>query len=94
MTCPSCAGEPYAVTVPDLDSVFLAVACENYAAADLAVWKVRTALGLTTPTPAERGQLDALNSRRMAAYTDLVLWVDRAETARIMAQREPAVPDA
>lgn len=70
--------------VPDSNGVFLGISAANYAAADDALWKLKTELDRRNlnPTDAQHRHLTVIRARRKAAYSDLVAWVMACDTER------------
>lgn len=71
--------------VPDSNGVFLGISAANYAAADDALWRLKSELdrrGLN-PTDAQHRHLTVIRARRKAAYSDLVAWVMACESERV-----------
>ena len=77
------------VVAPDINSVYLATACEVFAAADTALWKLKAAIGDTLPpSVGERRHLEELKSRRMEAYFNVVSWANLCEADRLALEVE------
>lgn len=62
---------------------FLAVAAGNYAEADLALWRVKTALGDAQSTRQQTAHIEQLRTRRKETYFDLIAWAMTAEAERL-----------
>ena len=74
---------PVEIPVADDAGVYLAVSCNNYYNADMALWTIKAALSGRTPTSGEQTHLDQLRKRRKEAYADVVAWVMTVEAQRV-----------
>jgi len=75
--------ERYEVYAADLNSVYLASWCEVFAAADVALWKLKTALAGRPWNDQEALHLARLTDQRQVAYNELVAWVNLCEADRL-----------
>lgn len=74
------------IEVDSSNGVFLAVAAQNYADADLAFWRLKQDLGargLENYTLSQHGHLEKMRQRRKETYADLVAWVMLVEAERV-----------
>ncbi|WP_311209390.1 MULTISPECIES: hypothetical protein [unclassified Aeromicrobium] len=71
------------LNVPDHDGVFLAISAQNYADADLALWRLKRALEGTEPSPAQAEHMEQLRQNRRECYSDLRDWMNALEAERL-----------
>lgn len=71
------------VKVPDHPGVFLAISAQNYADADLALWRLKRDLEGVEMTPAQLDHMEKLRQTRRDCYSDLRDWINTLEAERL-----------